>query len=184
MVARPRLFVKQPSVLSGDWVAHRMGSRKLTSVACSGAGVPLDHCCKHLRRLLRPVPSTSPGGAMARGHRRKPVEKRSRKSTSPGGAADWTACRMGHTSTAMQFRFVRRTSVAPPGLVCFPCLRSTAHARGYVPRSLRDQESIAELDREKYGDTAPIGIRAFRKVYTAVASGLTGKSGRGGPIPN
>ena len=32
------------------------------------------HCCKHLRRLLRSVPSTSPGGATARSHGREPVE--------------------------------------------------------------------------------------------------------------
>ena len=74
-------------------------------------GASRDHCCKHLRRRLRSVPSASPGRAMARSHGRKPVEKRNKKPTRPGAAADWRGRSRGRTYNAMQIRFVRRTSI-------------------------------------------------------------------------
>ena len=86
---------------------------------------------------------------MARSHGQKPVEKRSRQSTHPGVAADWRTRPMGHTYTAMPFCFERRTSVAPPGLVCFPCLRSTGSRT-------RCSAPVASLDlRHACGHASP-----------------------------
>ena len=61
-----------------------------------------------------------------------PWEREVESPPAPSGAADGRDRSMGHTYRAMQFGYVRRISVAPPGLVCFPCLWSTG-SRPWLP---------------------------------------------------
>ena len=61
-----------------------------------------------------------------------PWEREVESPPAPSGAADGRDRSMGHTYSAMQFGYVRRISVAPPGLVCFPCLWSTG-SRPWLP---------------------------------------------------
>ena len=128
-----------------------------------------NHCCKHLRRLLRTVPSSSPGGVMACSHGRKPVEKRSRKSTSPGGAADGRGCAIEHTCAAMQFRFVRRA----PGI-------STATALCDRPRSEAQPQPV---ESRWIAQTEPTDTRRLDRLARRSSAGRSASTRGRRPAP-